>query len=51
MGTKLLMATAFHPQTDGATERVNQSIGQVLRSVVRDDQKDWAAKCLWSNSR
>jgi hypothetical protein len=45
MGTKLLMATAFHPQTDGATERANQSIGQVLRSIVRDDQKDWAVKC------
>jgi transposase InsO family protein len=45
MGTKLLMATAFHPQTDGATERANRSIGQVLRSVVRDDQKDWASKC------
>jgi hypothetical protein len=45
MGTKLLMATAFHPQTDGVTERANRSIGQVLRSVIRDDQKDWAAKC------
>jgi hypothetical protein len=39
------MATAFHPQTDGATESANCSIGQVLRSVVHDDQKDWAAKC------
>jgi hypothetical protein len=45
MGTKLLMATAFHPQMDGATERANCSIGQVLRSIVRNDQKDWAAKC------
>jgi hypothetical protein len=45
MGTKLLMATAFHPQTDGATERANRLISQVLRSVIRDDQKDWAAKC------
>jgi hypothetical protein len=45
MGTKLLMVIAFHPQTDGATERANRSIGQVLRSVIRDDQKDWAGKC------
>jgi hypothetical protein len=45
MGTKLLMATAFHPQMDGATEQANRLIGQILRSVVRDDQKDWAAKC------
>ena len=44
MGTKLLMSTAFHPQMDGATERANHSIGQILR-IVNDDQKDWAAKC------
>jgi hypothetical protein len=43
MGTKLLMATVFNPQTDGATKRANRSIGQVLRSVIRE--KDWAAKC------
>jgi len=45
MGTKLLMSTAFHPQTDGATERANRSIGQVLRALVRNDQKDWAEHC------
>ena len=45
MGTKLLMSTAFHPQMDGTTERANRSIGQILRMIVSDDQKDWAAKC------
>jgi len=30
MGMKLLMSTAFHPQTDGVTEQANHSIGQVL---------------------
>ena len=43
--TKLLMSTAFHPQTDGATEWANHSIGQILRMIIHDDQKDWAAKC------
>ena len=44
MGAKLLMSTAFHPQTDGQTERANRSIGQILRSLIRPDQKDWESK-------
>ena len=45
MGTELLMSTAFHPQTDGATEWANRSIGQILRMIINDDQKNWADKC------
>ena len=45
MGTKLLMSTAFHPQMDGATEQANCSIGQILRMIINDDQKNWADKC------
>ena len=45
MGTKLLMSTAFHPQTDGATERANRSVTQILRALVNSDQTDWAEKC------
>ena len=46
MGTKLLMSTVFHPQMDGATEQANHSIGQILRMIINDDQKNWADKCL-----
>ena len=46
MGSKLLMSTVFHPQTDGATEQANRSIAQILRTVVSNDQKDWSSKCL-----
>ena len=41
LGTKLLMSTSFHPQTDGQTERTNRSVSQIFQTVVRHDQKDW----------
>lgn len=44
VGTRLLMSTAFHPQTDGVTERANRSIGQVLRTMVEPDQTDWVQR-------
>ena len=45
MGTKLLMSAVFHPQTDGTTEWANCSIGQILRMIINDAQKNWANKC------
>ena len=45
MGTKLLMSTVFHPQMDGTTEQANCSIGQILRMIINDDQKNCTDKC------
>jgi hypothetical protein len=35
------MSTSFHPQMDGQMERANRNVGQIFRTVVRNDQKDW----------
>ena len=41
MGTQLAMSTAYHPQTDGQTERVNQMLEDMLRACVLDSGKSW----------
>jgi hypothetical protein len=44
IGTKLKMSSAYHPQTDGATERANRTITQMLRQCIDPNQKDWVSK-------
>src|SRR6202041_2545236 len=43
-GSKLFMSTAFHPETDGASEWSIRSAGQILRSMVNNSQTDWSDK-------
>jgi len=38
---KRKMSTAYHPQTDGQTERTNQALEGYLRNFVNYDQNDW----------
>ena len=40
---KINMSTAFHPETDGQTERVSQTLEQYLRSYCSYEQGDWAS--------
>jgi len=41
LGIKMKLSTAFHPQTDGKTEYMNQEVEQYLRFFVEHKQKDW----------
>ena len=41
MGTQLAMSTAYHSQTDGQTEIVNQVLEDMLRMCVLDSDKSW----------
>jgi hypothetical protein len=52
------ISSANHPQTDGQSERTNQSMEQYLQTVTGKDQRDWArwiplaqyVKNSWVNS-
>ena len=41
-GVKLKLSTAYHLQTDGASERTNKTINQCLRYHVEQNQKGWS---------
>ncbi len=40
-GTQQRMSTAYHPQTDGQTERVNRTLEQMLRMYIGPKMDDW----------
>jgi hypothetical protein len=41
LGTELAMSTAYHPQSDGQTERMNRTMEDMLRGFVGPRQRDW----------
>ena len=56
LGTKRQLLTAYHPQTDGQTERINQKIGTFLWHYVNYQQNNWtnwlaAAEFQYNNKR
>jgi len=55
LGIKSNLSTAYHPETDGQTERTNQTLEQYLRLFVNYDQNDWEemlplAEFVYNNS-
>ncbi|KAF8757252.1 hypothetical protein RHS01_04115 [Rhizoctonia solani] len=56
LGIKPAFSSAYHPESDGQTERVNQFIEFYLRSYVVADHSDWAtwlplAEYAYNNAR
>ena len=41
LGTRLNMSTSRHPQTDGQTERANQTLEDMIRAYVSPYHDDW----------
>ncbi len=55
-GSRMAMSTAYHPQTDGQTERVNRVLEDMLRHYTNPLQDNWddcldAAEVAVNNSR
>jgi len=42
LGTRTNLSTAFHPQSDGQTERTNQTIEHYIRAFGDHQQSDWS---------
>ena len=41
LGIKMKLSTAFYPQTNGQTKRMNQELEQYLWFFIENRQKDW----------
>jgi transposase InsO family protein len=41
LGTRIKLSTAYRPETDGQTERMNRVLEEALRAVVSSSQDDW----------
>lgn len=45
LGVELRMSSAYHPETDGSTERANRTVTTMLRLCVNEKQTNWVS-CL-----
>jgi hypothetical protein len=46
--THLIHSSAYHPQTDGQTERVNEILKDMLRACVMEYQGSWDKNLPWA---
>ena len=47
LGINRHMSTAYHPQTDGQTERVNRTLEDMLRRYIDPQQSNWDTLLLY----
>jgi hypothetical protein len=47
-GTHLIHSLAYHPQTDGQAEQVNQILEDMLRACVMEQQGNWDKDLPWT---
>jgi hypothetical protein len=47
-GVKLLLSSAFHPQTDGQSEVTNRTIAMHLRCMANDRPRSWLQWLPWA---
>nr|GEX29271.1 putative reverse transcriptase domain-containing protein [Tanacetum cinerariifolium] len=47
LGTQLDMSTAYHPETDGQSERTIQTLEDMLRACAIDFGKGWESTYHW----
>ncbi|XP_054809776.1 uncharacterized protein LOC129311476 [Prosopis cineraria] len=46
-----MVATPYHPQTNGLAECLNTEIKSILQKIVRPNRKDWSSRleeALWA---
>jgi hypothetical protein len=48
LGTHLIHSSAYHPQTDGQTERVDQILEDMLRAYALEYQGSWVKNLPWA---
>jgi hypothetical protein len=46
--THLIHSSAYHPQTEGQTERVNQILEDMMRACVLEHQESWDKNLHWA---
>ena len=48
LGVSMKMSTAYHPQTDGQTERMNRILEEVLRHYINPSHTAWESLLPWA---